>query len=292
MTINPQRGTAAMILAAMTWGSFSLVFSQLKSMPPVDIVSYRVVFGLICILIWLGIKGRLSEPFAVLKDKKETGLIFIAALMIALNWLGFVYAITIGKALEASLGYFLFPLVTIAFGTLIKKQTLRFAQWCAIVLAIIAVCVLTYGLGHAPWIAIFLSVTFAIYGLVKSYLSTGAVISVAVENILLLPLTLIWLVSFGSFGAEFELSSIQMGLLVMVGMLTAIALILMSFATKNISFFAIGMLSFLNPVLQAFNAVVFLGEPLSYWHKIALPIVLLGCAIYCYDLWKKAQRIT
>ena len=288
---NTQRGTIAMVLAAMTWGSFSLIFSQLKSMPSVDIVSYRVVIGLISILIWLWVKGRLMEPFIVLKNKRETGLISIAALMIALNWIGFVYAITIGKALEASLGYFLFPLVTIAFGTLIKKQALRPQQWFAIILAIIAVSVLTYGLGEVPWIAIFLSVTFAIYGLVKSYLSTGAVISVAVENILLLPITLIWLACFGSFGTDFELTIGQLGLLIMVGMMTALALIMMSFATKNISFFAIGMLSFLNPVLQAFNAVMFLGEPLSYWHKIALPIVLLGCAIYCYDLWKKSQRM-
>ncbi len=292
MITNTQRGTIAMVLAATSWGSFSLIFAQLKSMPPVDIVSYRVIFGLVSILIWLGIKGRLREPFAVLKNKRETLLIFIAALMIAMNWLGFVYAVTIGKALEASLGYFLFPLVTIAFGTLIKKQALRPAQWIAICLALISVAVLTYGLGHVPWIGIFLSVSFSTYGLVKSYLSTGAVISVAVENILLLPLIVIWLLCFGSFGAEFELSITQIGLLVLVGVITAIALILMSFATKNISFFAVGMLAFLSPILQAFNAVFFLDEPLSYWHKIALPIVLLGCAIYCFDLWKKSHRLS
>ena len=238
--LTTTRGTVAMIIATSLWGTFSLIFAQLAPMSPTDIIAHRVVWGMIMMLGWLVYQGRLRELLNIWRSKRELLWLLVSAFLVAVNWLGFVYAVSTGQGLEASLGYFIFPIATVIIGVLVKKDTLNHLQTFSVGFAILAIAVLTYGLGKIPWIAIGLAVSFASYGFVKSNVSFGAVLSVSAENILLFPLAALWLTVFADHNIGILSSPIKAFWIVMIGGLTGAALIAFSYATKTISFVAVG----------------------------------------------------
>ncbi len=288
--MNKTSGYLAMIFAAVIWGNFVLLFHHIRYVPVVDILAHRVIWGLAALLIWLSFQGRLSELRQNLFNRSSFVVLLTAALFIAANWGIFVWATGNGHALQAGLGYFIYPLVSIAFGSLINREKLDALQILAVSMATIGVLILTIGLGEFPWISVLIALTFAMYGLIKSRINIGAVMSVAIENIFLLPVALVWLIFFAQYGLTFTHSADASFWLIMGGILTALGLIGFSHATKTIGMVATGMLFFINPTLQVLNAAFVLGEPLTFWHQIAFPLIWLACGIYCYDLWRRGKK--
>ncbi len=288
--MNKSSGYLAMIFACIVWGNFVLLFHHINYVPVLDVLSHRVLWGLIALLMWLGFQGRMRELRQNLSDPSVLFTLFFAALFIAANWGIFVWATGHDFALQAGLGYFIYPLVSIAFGALINREKLDPLQWLAVLIAAFAVLILTIGLGEIPWISLLIALSFAAYGLIKSRAKIGAVMSVTVENILLLPLALVWLVFYAQYGLSFGGSTDARIWLIVAGTFTAIALIGFSHATKTIGMVPTGMLFFINPTLQVLNAAFILGEPLTVWHKIAFPLIWFSCGIYCYDLWKRGRK--
>jgi chloramphenicol-sensitive protein RarD len=216
----------------------------------------------------------------------------LAALLSSANWLGFIYSVQVGFALEASLGYYIFPLVTVVLGRFVFGDLLRPIQWVAVALAALAVMVLTVGLGIVPRLALMLAVTFAVYGALKRTMSAHPAASVAAEVLLLAPLALTWLYGVhvlgwtgltgregGFFGSDLTTSL----LLIMAGPITGLPLLLFSYAAQRVKMPTLGLVQYLNPTLQFLVAVLVFGEAFTPWHGIAFALIWTGLGIYSLD---------
>ena len=284
---DDQKGVLAIISACTIWGLSPLYFAQVAHVPPVDVLSYRCIWALVFFVAILAEQGRLSEVRAALSGR-QIGLIFVASLMISANWFVFIYAIATGQGIEASLGYYIFPLFAVVLGMMVFGEVLRRAQWVAVALAAIGVLVLTIGLGVAPWIAFVLAGTFAAYGTIKKQLPLGPVVSVTAEVMLLAPLAIIWIIFMGAEDTDLATH----GVLALSGPLTATPLILFSFAARRVRLATLGIVQYLNPTLQFGCAALIMGEVVTRWHMITFPIIWAGLVIYTVSVWRqdKAAR--
>lgn len=277
--ISARNGVLAMIAACVIWGLSPLYYRLLSHIPPADILSHRTLWSLVFFMGVLAFQGRLAVLRAAVSDRRQIGWIVLAAVMISVNWFLFIVAIQIDRVTETSLGYYMFPLVSVVFGHLLFREALAPVQWVAVALAAVAVVVLTFGLGAAPWISLVLATTFGIYGVVKKQISIGPVVSVTAEVLVLVPFALLWLAVFASGGWQ---GTDTLALLVLSGPLTAGPLILFSFAAKRVRLATVGVLQYLNPSLQFLLAAAVLGEPMTRAHAVAFPLIWLALAIYSW----------
>ena len=271
---DPAKGVLAMVLACTVWGLSPLYYAQLKHVPPFEVLCYRGLWSLAFFAIILAMQRRLSLVGQALIQPRVFWRIVAAALMISTNWLGFIYAISTSQGMEASLGYYIFPLVAVSLGALTFSERLRPAQWTAVGLVGLAVAVLTYGLGVAPWIALVLAATFAAYSVLKKRLVLGPVVSVTAEVAVLAPIAVGWLVFAGTQGQGDWQTHV---LLAVSGPLTATPLILFSYAARRIRLSTVGLVQYLNPTLQFACAVLVFGEPFTPWHGAAFSIIWRRC---------------
>ena len=271
------KGVAAIICACTIWGLSPLYYAQLTHIPPLDILSYRCLWSVAFFSLILLLQGRLRLVAQALTTPRMLVVILVASLMISANWFGFIYAISVGRAIESSLGYYIFPLVAVVLGWLVFGEALLRAQWLAVALAAIAVVTLTLGLGVAPWIALGLALTFGAYGIAKKRLDLGPVVSVTAEVAVLAPLAFAWLAMRGT-ALPGDVSSHL--LLALSGPLTAIPLVMFSYAARRVRLSTMGVVQFLNPTLQFACAVFVFGEAFTRWHAIAFPLIWLAVTIY------------
>ena len=286
-------GILAMVTSCVVWGLSPLYYKLLEHVSPAELLSHRTLWSVIFFAVLLALQGRLAELRDALRGRKQVALIAIASLMVAANWFCFILSIQIGKTTEASLGYYIFPLMAVLIARVWFAETLVFGQWLAVALATLAVVILTWGLGVAPWIALIISTTFALYGAIKKGLALGPVVSVTAEILLVLPLWLMVMGWFhiqgqGSFGTDLGTSL----LLMLSGPLTAVPLILFSYAARRVALSTLGVLQYINPTLQFLCAVVAFGEPFSQWHAIVFPLIWLALAIFSISALRqdKASR--
>ncbi|PKP85322.1 MAG: EamA family transporter RarD [Alphaproteobacteria bacterium HGW-Alphaproteobacteria-2] len=292
------RGILAMAGAAGIWGLAPIFFKALAVVPPLEIVAHRTFWALVFLLCWLALQGRLREVASLLGSGRLLARVMAAALLIGTNWLLFIWAVLDGRTLQASLGYYIYPLIAVLTGRLVLGEQLSLTRWCAVALAGAAVAVLTAGLGVPPWVALALAISFAAYGLVKRGLPAGPVVSVTGEAVLLVPLALAWLVGvhFGGWvdpggrpGAVFGTGWRDSLMLVAAGPVTALPLILFSYAARRLTYATLGLVQYLSPTLQAFVAALIFLEPVTRWHLIALPLIWLALALYSTDLWRQER---
>ncbi len=273
---NPTKGILALLACTVIWGMSSLFYAQLKHVPPLEVLSHRSLWSLIffsAVLLW---QGRLHHLWQAVDSPRKFGVIFLASGLIAANWFGFIFAIQAGFAVEASLGYYIFPMVAVLLGRFVLGETLTRGQWVAVGLALAAVLVLTLGLGVPPWISLWLAFTFGLYGLVKKRLMLGPVVSVTAEVLVLLPLVVVYLVGWHSTGLDWQ----TYGLLAFSGILTGTPLILFAYASQRVRLSTIGILQYVNPTLQFLIATLVFLEPFTLWHQIAFPMIWVGIVIY------------
>lgn len=293
------RGVLAMVAASTIWGLSSLYYKLLSPVPPLEVLAHRTLWSLVLFAVILSARGRLGDIRAVLRGWRGFWLTAFAAVMISGNWFGFIYAVQVGRAMEASLGYYIFPLMAVLLGMVFFGARLRPLQWVAVGFALIAVVILTLGLGVAPELSIFLALSFGIYGALKRVQGAEPMVSVAAEVTLLAPVALIWLAGAelagwsgsgtqtgGVFGHDLFLTC----LLVLSGPMTGIPLLLFSYASQRISMPTIGVVQYLNPSLQFLCATLVLGEAFTFWHAIAFPLIWTGLAIYSWDGWTAYRR--
>lgn len=270
-----------MVAACVVWGLSPLYYKLLSHIAPIEILAHRTLWSMVIFAALLTIQGRLVLLRGALSDRRGAVVLGFAALMISANWFLFILSIQIGKATEASLGYYLFPLVAVLIGWLAFGERLNRAQGVAVALAVLAVCVLTLGLGVAPWIAIALATTFGLYGLVKKRLNTGPVVSVTAEVLILSPVAIVVLAVVHTQGrGAFAADALDSALLVFSGLLTASPLILFSYASKRVRMGTIGLVQYINPSLQFLCAVLVFAEPFGIWHAIAFAMIWTALALY------------
>lgn len=290
------KGVAAMAAAATVWGLSGIFYKALSSVPPLEVLCHRTIWSVVFFGIVLGLQGRGAEIRAALGQRRTWATLGVAALLISINWLGFIYAVQSGSALEASLGYYIFPLVAVGLGYAVLGERFSNVQVAAIALAATAVLILAWGLGHLPWLALLLAGTFGTYGLVKKRLPLGPTLSVFVETLILLPLALGFLAgmhaglwtdlggrSAGLFGGDARTAL----LLMLAGPLTAGPLMLFSYAARRISYASLGLVQYLNPTLQLGVAVLLFGETFTRWDALAFPMIWTGLALYSWEVWRQ-----
>lgn len=289
------KGVIATIVACTVWGLSPLYYYMLRHVPPLELLSHRTLWSLVLFSLFLLMRGRLGELLALMRGRTML-LVAVAAIVISVNWGGFILSVQIGMVVEASLGYFIFPLIMALLGAVFFGERLTGSKLFAILLAVLAVVVLTLGLGVAPWLALLLGGTFAAYSVIKKLLAIGPVVSVTAEVLFLAPLALIWLAGthfagwqgiVGLTGAVFGTSLSDSLLLIASGLLTAGPLMLLSFASRRLTLSTVGVVQYLNPSLQFMCAVVLLGETITLWHMIAFPMIWTALAIYSAGAYRK-----
>ena len=281
-----------MLLACVIWGLSPLYYKLLSNVPPLEVLSHRTLWSLMFFWVILLVQRRFMYPFHLLGHWRSLAVVVVASLMISTNWFIYIYAIQVGRTVESSLGYYMFPLVAVLLGLFVFQEKLSRAQWAAVGFAAVAVAVLTGGQGAAPYVSLVLATTFGAYGVMKKWSGAGPVVSVTAEVLVLAPLALLWLWGVhnwdwqglaGRSGGFFG-HSVQASLfLILSGPLTAAPLMLFSYASKRIRLSTLGLVQYLNPSLQFFCAVVLFGEHFTIWYAIAFPLIWFGLAIFSYD---------
>jgi chloramphenicol-sensitive protein RarD len=275
------KGIMAMIAACAIWGLSPLYYKLLTHVPPLEVLSHRALWSLLFFGLVLLFQRRLAEVSRALARPSRLGWVALASLMISSNWLLYIWSIQIGRVTEASLGYYIFPLVAVLFGAVLFGERLGPVRWAAVALAALAVGVLWAGLGALPWISLLLGITFGIYGVLKKWVEAGPVVSVTAEVLLLAPLAILYLVML--VPAHEALSSLSLMLLALSGPLTAGPLILFSYASKRVGLSTLGVIQYLNPTLQFLCAVAIFAEPVTVWHMVAFPLIWVALTIYSVE---------
>ncbi|MFF9400873.1 EamA family transporter RarD [Streptomyces sp. NPDC014744] len=290
---NEQRaGLLSGVGAYGLWGIVPLFWPLLKPAGAIEILAHRMVWSLGVVGIALLVLRRWSWIGALVRRPRKLGLITVAAAVITVNWGLYIWAVNNGHVVEASLGYFINPLVTIAMGVLLLGERLRPAQWVAVGTGVAAVLVLAIGYGRPPWISLTLAFSFATYGLVKKKVAMGGLESLAAETaVLFLPALgyLLWLGARGesTFGSE---GPGHAALLAATGVVTATPLVLFGAAAIRVPLSTLGLLQYLAPVFQFVLGILYFHEemPPERWAGFAL--VWLALTLLTWDALRTARR--
>ena len=281
MKTESAKGVLAMIFACLIWGFSPLYYKILSHIPPIEILAHRTIWSFVIFAAILTLQGRVSALFALFSTRKSVLIVGVAAVMISTNWFAFIFSIQAGYAVEAAMGYYIFPLVAVLLGRAVFGEALTRLQWGAVCLAAVAVALLSYGLGVAPWISLLVAGSFGLYGLVKKRLTAGPVVSVTGEVALLVPVALAVLAVVHTQGqGHFGTAAWENIMLIFSGVLTATPLILFSYATQRNRLSTVGVLQYINPTAQFICAVVIFGEPFGFWHGLAFGLIWVGLALY------------
>ena len=277
------KGAIAMIAACTIWGLSAIYYKQLSETPPIEVLCHRTLWSVVAFTLFLRLQNRLEELKIVFRNRKLVQTLFWAAAMISTNWFFFIWSVHNDRATEASFGYYIFPLVAVVFGLFFFNERLSLMKWVSVVLATIAVLILAISQNILPFIALVLSITFGIYGMLKKQISLGPVLSVTSEVILLLPVAIILLLYWhldgtGSFGSNITTTS----LLIFSGPMTAVPLMLFSYAARRVQMTSLGIIQYLNPSLQFFVAIFIFLEPFGLWHAVAFGLIWLALFIYSF----------
>lgn len=280
------RGILSMIAVCVMWGLSPIFYRALRHVPAAEVLAHRTLWSLVLFAGVLAVQRRAAAlPRALVS--RDLRRIVVAAVMVSTNWGLFIWSVQNGHVVESSLGYYIFPLVAVLIGVAVFRERLTPAQWAAVGLAALAVSLLTYGLGAAPWLSLALAITFGVYGAVKKALALDPVLSVAAEVAVLAPLALLWLglihggvVAAAPGAGHFGSDAATTLLLICAGPVTAVPLILFARAARSVDMATVGVLGYLNPTLQFFCAVALFGEPFTFWHAVAFALIWTALAIY------------
>jgi chloramphenicol-sensitive protein RarD len=277
-------GVLAALGAFFLWGILPVFWKLLDFLPPPSIVAQRTVWSLLLLLVVLAIRGQLGEWGAGMRSPRTLGWHLLSGALLASNWLLYVWATLNGHIIEAALGYYLNPFFNMLFGALWFGDRNNRWQLAAIGLALAGVVVQVVIVGHFPWIALILAVTFALYAVVRKRAPLGSLVGLGVESSLLVPLAVGWLLwSSSSVPAAFGGSWAHAGLVVGTGFATALPLLLFGYATRTLRLTTLGILQFLGPTIQFFIGWKLYGEPMSGGRLASFALIWLAVAIYAMD---------
>jgi chloramphenicol-sensitive protein RarD len=285
---GPQ-GVAAAAVAFAAWGLFPLYFKPLHTVSALQVIAHRVTWSCVVVLGFIALRGQLDEVRAALTERRVLLRLALSATLVSVNWLVYIWAVMNGHVVDASLGYFINPLVNVLLGILLLSERLNRAQWTAVLLAAAGVAYLTVAAGHPPWISLTLAFSFASYGFVRKVVRVEALPGLAVETLLLLPLSgayLLWCEASGS-GALGHSSPAIDALLIASGPLTAIPLFLFAYGARRIRYSTLGLLQYIAPSLQLACAVFAFHEPFERTHAAGFALIWAALLIYAGDgLWR------
>ena len=274
------------------WGLFPLYWPLLKPANPLEIVSHRAVWTLVFCLIILALTKQMHSTLAIIKRPKIMAGLFLTTILVSINWLTYIWATNNGHVVEAALGYYINPLIIIAFGVLLLREKMRPLQWLAVGIAAVGVTILTIDYGRLPWVAISLALSWGTYGLVKKKLDLGALDGLAIETLISLIPYAGYLIYLGNQGTgQFGQTPGLTILLISAGAVTAVPLLLFNGSTTRLPYSIIGLLQYITPTIQ-FSIGVWLRHedmPLARW--IGFLVIWLALIALGTDLVKSSRTV-
>ena len=289
---NPRRGYVLGLSAYLLWGLFPLYFKHLDAVPALEIVAHRVLWSALgaglLLLVWRH-PGWWRELRA---QPGRLAALVLSGLLIASNWLLYVWAVNNQHMLEASLGYYINPLVNVLLGLLLLGERLRPLQWLAVALAAAGVAQQVWQLGSLPWVSLLLALTFGFYGLLRKRVAVAALPGLALETWLLLPLALAWLALHGDAASRQAAfwSSAPALWLALSGPVTLLPLLCFNAAARHLPYATLGFLQYVAPTLVLLLAVFHYGEPLAPARLLAFACIWAGLLVYSLDAWRALRR--
>jgi len=273
------------------WGLFPLYFALLDGISPVEVVANRVVWSLVFLIILTSATRSWATTVLAARSGRTVGLLGLAAAFLALNWGVYVWAVVSDQIVEASLGYFINPLVSVALGVIVLRERLNRAQWAAVGIAILAVGVVTFSYGRPPWISIVLALSFGIYGLIKKQVGIGSVPSLTIETAVLAPVALVVMGFFIARGDSGFTDGVPLDtvLLILLGLVTALPLLAFGGAATRIPLSTLGLLQYITPVLQFLIGVVIFSEPMSTSRWAGFALVWLALVVLSVDGLRRSR---
>jgi chloramphenicol-sensitive protein RarD len=279
-------GVLSAALAFLCWGLFPLYFHAISEVPPLQIMVHRVLWSLLFLAIVLSVRSQ-WKWLGEIKNQPRVVLSFaLSALLLSGNWLLYIWAVNSGHVIEASLGYFINPLVNVMLGYLVLKERLRSAQWSAIGLAALGVLWLTWQAGHMPWIALLLAASFGGYGLMRKTAKLGALEGLSFETMILFPFALaylVWLTMHGQNSFMTTTSDTTRALLVASGPITAIPLLLFASGARKIPLSVLGLLQYIGPTIQLSLGVFVFHELFTKERLIGFALIWTALALYAAE---------
>ncbi|WP_328329727.1 EamA family transporter RarD [Kribbella sp. NBC_00382] len=267
------------------WGLVPLYWKLISSSGALELLAHRILWSLVTIVGLVLVRRRFGQVRVLLADPRRRWPLIAGAVLITINWGGYIWSVNNDRIIEASLGYFITPLFTVLLGVILLKERLRPVQWIAVAIAFIAVAGMTIENGRPPWVALILTFSFGFYGLAKKKANAGAIEGMAVESAVVAPLALVAIVILGLQGGS-TVTSHGPGYFVLVlltGPLTAIPLLLFGAAATRISMTTLGLLNYLTPVIQFLLGTLVFHEHMSPIRWAGFTLVWLALAIFTTD---------
>jgi len=285
-------GLAAAVGAFVIWGLFPLYLKPMAEVPALQIMAHRVVWCCLLVFAWLAVRGELGAVRTALADPASRLRLAASATLISINWLLYVWAVNNGHTVEASLGYFINPLLNVVLGVVILHERLNRAQWLAVGLAAIGVLYLTVATAHPPWIALALAASFGTYGLIRKVVKVESVPGLATETLLLAPLAVAFLAwcEVRGVGALGHASAGVNALLVGSGLITALPLALFAYGARLIPYSTIGIVQYIGPTLQFLIGVFVFHEAFTAERAVGFVMIWSALAIYAADGAYRTRR--
>ncbi|GAA6130229.1 EamA family transporter RarD [Halopseudomonas sabulinigri] len=285
------QGIAFGISAYLMWGCFPLFFALFDGVPAFEILVHRIIWSCVFLTLLVSVLRRWAPVLAALKQPARLGRVLGCAVLIGLNWGVYIYSIETHHVLQASLGYFLTPLVNVALGMLILRERLARLQGIAIALAVAGILVQLVLLGSLPWITLVLALSFGTYGLLRKQVLLDGLSGLFVETLLLLPLALLALGALSQMQlSHFTQDARTPVLLVASGVVTAIPLLAFAGAARRLRLATLGFLMYINPSIQFLIAVFVFKESISAPQLASFALIWLALLLYSWSAWQGMQR--
>lgn len=281
------------VAAYVWWGLCPIYFKAVASVPALQVLGHRVIWSVLLLALLIVIQKRWSEVRGVVRDRKTFLRLCGTTVLIANNWGIFIWAVAAGELLQASLGYFINPLINVLLGVVFLRERLRRMQTVSVALAGVGVAYMIFMYGEVPWIALILAFSFAFYGLLRKTARADPLVGLTVETSILLPIALAYLVYQASRGAgAFGTVSWRMDvLLASAGVVTAVPLLWFTAAAKRMRYSTLGFIQYLAPTGQFLLAVLAFGEPFTHAHAVTFVFIWTALIIYSVDTAMHSRRM-
>ena len=289
---RPLAGILYSAAAFLIWGLSPAYWKAMQAVPAIEIVSHRVVWSFVFLAVLTLVQHRWDEFVSALGSPRTLLTLSVTTLLVSGNWLLYIWAVNAGYLLQASLGYYINPLVNVLLGVLFLKERLRRPQAIAVFLALAAVAIRTFSFGQFPWIALTLGFSFGVYGLIRKVAPVGSLVGLTVETMLLTPIAaaaLLWFEARGTaalfhFGLALDL------LLLGTGVFTAVPLLFFNLGARRMNLSTVGLLQYIAPSCMFLMAVLLYGEPFTVPQLFTFVLIWAALAVYSIDSVRAYRR--
>jgi len=264
------------------WGFLPLYWKLMIAVPAIEILAHRILWSFVFVALFVLLSGGWKTLRAVFPDRKKLFLMFLCGFVISVNWFTYIYAVNSDQVIEASMGYFINPLVVVLLGVTVFREKLSRWQLTALILATTGVLIITIQYGRIPWIALFLAATFAIYGLTKKIARTDPITGLVLETFIVMPFALLYIITLeaGNIGALGTVPPVIKMVLIGTGVITAVPLLFYARGIEKTTFSMMGFLQYIAPSINLFLGIFVFKEYFSAVHLISFCFIWVALAIF------------